>query len=62
MDALTARYKGELAATQYQREAELYEYEAKSAKSSQSLVPIQTALSAGTSLLSGYARSQGVKV
>jgi hypothetical protein len=62
MDALTVRYKGQLAATQQRQAAGFYEYEAKVAENKEKLAQISTGLSMGTSLLSGYSRMQGVKI
>lgn len=62
MDAMTVRYGGELAATRSRQNAEMYQYEAQSAKAARKMVPIATALSAGTALLSGYAKYQGAKI
>lgn len=62
LDALTVQYKGSLRSRAYQIESEGYRGEAEAAERARKMIPLKTAISAGTNLLSGYASQQGMRI
>lgn len=62
MDALKVRYRGELGARADTIRSQNFKFQAAADKQAQKFNTIETIIGAGTQLLSGGARQQGVKI